>query len=553
MQRQRDAESDDKAETSAEDEEALDGEGGETGCADETQPSGPQRRQAGQPQPEPEREVYRIYTAEFDQEIEAAERTPGFGGFQLLDLQDFPGQGSALVGVADALWDGKNGYGPFPEIFSRVNGETVPLLRFEKYVWRNSETFRAKVQIAHFGTEPLKDQRVEWTVTVWGGKPVASDIWNLDEIQLGNAAILGDLEVPLSGVQAPEHLVVSLWVVNTNFRNWWDIWVYPAETPKGEPKDVLITDVFDKKTENVLEKGRSVLLLPEYIAPAQCVPSAFEPVFWDMQWFAGQRRQLGVLCDPKNPALAQFPNEGCTNWQWWELLNKSRVMNLSMLPQDMEPIVRVIDDWNTNRPLGAVFELRAGKGRLVVCTLDIDKDLDNRPAAAALRHSLLAYMEGEQFNPKAEVTVNTLHDLFVKKDSDIKSVKADSEERGYPAKNALDGNPQTVWHTPYQGNVPKFPHELRIQFAGMVELKGLRYLPRQDVANGFVADYEICVSKNGKDWGRPVASGTLAPGQTAQEIRFGKTVRAQWLRFVAKSGQGKDDFAAVAEIEPIKK
>ncbi len=491
-------------------------------------------------------------------DMEAVLRTPGMAGCQLLSVQDFPGQGSALVGVADALW-GNKGAVP-PQEFKSVNGETVPLLRFEKYVWRTNETFRAKGQIAHFGAAPLKDTKVVWTMCDTNGKAVATGAWSPAEIPLGNSTMLGGLEVPLSGLPAPAEYVINLGYERMDphsLGNSWNIWVYPADTPKDEPKGMLVTDAFDRKAERALKKGHSVLLLPGHIAPAQSVPSAFEPVFWDMQWFAGQRRQLGVLCDPKHPALARFPNNGCTEWQWWELLNKSRVMNLSTLPQGMEPIVRVIDDWNTNRPLGAVFELRAGRGRLLVCTLDIANDLGNRPAAAALRHSLLTYMNGDKFNPNSEVTLDTLRDLFVKKNTDIASVEADSEEPGYPAKNAVDGDPKTIWHTPYQGNAPKFPHELRIQFSGAVELKGLRYLPRQDVANGFVASYEVYASRDERDgrdkrdWGAPVAGGTLRPGQAAQEIRFDKPVRAKWLRFMAKTGQGNDDFAAVAEIEPI--
>jgi hypothetical protein len=495
-------------------------------------------------------------------DMEAVLRTPGMAGYQLLSIQDFPGQGSALVGFADALWGGKS-FASCPGIVKHLNCETVPLLRFEKYVWKTNETFRAKGQIAHFGADPIKNVRVTWTVVdtqsrhiASGGverETIASGEWTPSEIPLGNTTMLGGMEVPLGGVRAPAKLNVSLRVEGMAFGNAWDIWVYPADTPKVEPKDVLVTGQFDKKTEKVLEKGGSVLLVPEYIAPAQSVSSAFEPVFWDMQWFAGQRRQLGVLCDPNSPALTDFPNDGHTDWQWWELLNKSRVMNLSTLPQGMEPIVRVIDDWNTNRPLGAVFELRAGSGRLLVCTLDITKDLDSRPAAAALRRSLVEYLGWEHYNPKTEVAMDALRDLFVKKESDIASVQADSEEPGYPAKNAVDGDPKTIWHTPYQGNVPKFPHELRIQFSGAVKLAGLRYLPRQDMANGFVADYEVCVGKDGKNWDHPVASGTFKPGQAAREIRFDKPVHAKWLRFVAKTGQGSDAFAAVAEIEPIVK
>ena len=63
----------------------------------------------------------------YKEEIESALRTPGMGGFELLDLHDFPGQGTALVGVLDAFWDSK-GYVTAGE-FRRFCGSTVPLAR----------------------------------------------------------------------------------------------------------------------------------------------------------------------------------------------------------------------------------------------------------------------------------------------------------------------------------------------------------------------------------------------------------------------------------------
>ena len=346
-------------------------------------------------------------------DMEAVLRTPGMAGYQLLSVQDFPGQGSALVGVANALWDNKQAV--TPEEFRRVNNETVPLLRFQKCVWRTDEVFRATSQIAHFGVAALADAKVEWSVGDDNGKIHANGAWTLASVPLGNNTMSGEMEVALSNLPAPARYEVTMRCMASNagpVANSWSIWVYPESTPEGCGEDILIATRFDRKTERALAKGRSVLLLPDQIAPEYKVPSAFEPVFWDMQWFPGQRRQLGVLCDPAHPALAAFPNSGHTDWQWWELLNKSRVMNLSALPPGLEPIVRVMDDWNTNRPLGAVFEMRAGAGKLMVCTLDIANDLRKRPAATALRRSLLDYMAGDRFDPKAEATLETLRRTF---------------------------------------------------------------------------------------------------------------------------------------------
>ena len=50
----------------------------------------------------------------YKEEIEAALRTPGIGGFELLDLHDFPGQGTALVGVLDPFWESKGYITPAP-------------------------------------------------------------------------------------------------------------------------------------------------------------------------------------------------------------------------------------------------------------------------------------------------------------------------------------------------------------------------------------------------------------------------------------------------------
>lgn len=65
-----------------------------------------------------------------NEDIESALRTPSFGGFQLLDMRDFPGQGTALAGMLDPFWDSK----PYrtPAEFRRFCGPIVPLARMSK-------------------------------------------------------------------------------------------------------------------------------------------------------------------------------------------------------------------------------------------------------------------------------------------------------------------------------------------------------------------------------------------------------------------------------------
>jgi hypothetical protein len=117
------------------------------------------------------------------------------------------------------------------------------------------------------------------------------------------------------------------------------------------------------------------------------------------------------LCNPIHPALASFPTEYHSNWQWWDAMSHSGAINLNKFPDELKPIVRVIDDWFTNRPLALLFEARVGKGRILVSGIDLITSLDQRPEAQQLLFSLKKYMIGPQFNPKTIVSPDLLQKL----------------------------------------------------------------------------------------------------------------------------------------------
>jgi hypothetical protein len=117
---------------------------------------------------------------------------------------------------------------------------------------------------------------------------------------------------------------------------------------------------------------------------------------------------MGILCDPKHPALAQFPTEFYSNWQWYDLIQNSRTMILNDTPATFRPIVQVIDTFERNGKLGNLFEARIGQGRLLVCTLN----LGNSPAAKQLLRSLYAYLSSPSFNPTQELDPALLEKMF---------------------------------------------------------------------------------------------------------------------------------------------
>ena len=347
----------------------------------------------------------------YKEEIESALRTPGFGGFQLLDIHDFPGQGTALVGVLDAFWDSK-GYIK-PSEFRRFCSETVPLLRMKKRIWTTAETFSADAEIAHFGPAPIRNATALWSVNYADGRQLASGNSPSITIPVGNGTQLGKIEVPLANAAVPTKLTVRISIKDTPFENHWDIWAYPAESDTKPPKQLLIAERLDENVLTALKAGKKVLLLPPLDTIDSNIPAGFSTIFWNTTWTKRQPpHTLGILCNPKHPALAKFPTQFHSNWQWWDLVTKSRFMVLDDFTPDFRPIVQIIDDWNTNRKLGLIFEAAVGEGRLLVCSIDLRTDLEKRPVARQMLHCLLKYTDSATFAPQSNIDIELLRSLF---------------------------------------------------------------------------------------------------------------------------------------------
>jgi hypothetical protein len=498
----------------------------------------------------------------YKEDIESALRTPGMGGFQLLDLHDFPGQGTALVGVLDPFWEEK-GY-ISPEEYRRFCNSTVPLARMAKRVFTTEEQLNADLEVAHFGPTPLK-ARATWKLVDGRGKTVANGSTTEREVPVDNAVSLGRLTVPLRDLVVPQkfRLVVALEGSNrkAQFENDWDIWVYPATVNSNAGEDIAIVDDLTPSALAKLERGGKVLLT---IPPGRVrnvstnkVALGFSSIFWNTAW---TRRQppttLGILCDPKHPALAEFPTEYHSNWQWWHLVTRAGAMILDDLPPQLDPTVRVIDDWVTNHRLALLFEGKVGKGKLMVCSIDLEDELDLDPVRRQFRQSVLQYMGSRRFAPRTELSAEQVRGLITPlaevKLPAVRAIKASSEESGYEAAVAFDMDPNTFWHTAWTPEPARYPHELKLTFKEARSFAGITLLPRQDGnRNGWIKDFEVYVSADGKSWGQPAAKGSLGQDAKLKTIKFEKPANARFLRLVALSGFGKDNYASLAELSLI--
>jgi len=276
----------------------------------------------------------------------------------------------------------------------------------------------------------------------------------------------------------------------------------------------------------------------------------FSSIFWNTVWTDWQPpHTLGILCDPNHPALERFPTEYHSNWQWWELIHQAAPFIITA-HRSLHPVVQVIDDWVTARKLALVFEARIGNGKLLACACDLVSDLDQRPVARQMRHSLLSYMADPQFDPKYTMTAAQLADLLQEPSPLQKlgaTVSASNHHPTHGPDLAIDGNPSTIWHTNWEPPAQP-PHELILDLKERVRLRGMTYLPRQDMTNGRIARYEVYLSLDGKDWGSAVTAGTWPNDAARKTVRFEKPQDARFLKLVALSEVRGQPFAAVAEM-----
>ncbi|WP_195763470.1 discoidin domain-containing protein [Duganella guangzhouensis] len=480
----------------------------------------------------------------YKEEIEANLRTPGMMGFQLLDLHDYLGQGTALVGLLDTFWEEK-GYVTAAE-FRRFNGETVPLARLTQRTYTADETLSAEVEIAHFGALPLVDAQPYWKLLDAAGHVAASGNWPRKTINIGKNIPLGKIALPLTTLPAPQAYRLVVGLEGTRVENDWRIWVYPAKPAAQQASDVLVTRNWEEAAAG-LQAGGKVLYLPspqdlDWSSP----PLDTVPVFWNRLMSPAWGRMLGVWVDQHHPALAQFPTDGYNGWQWNELLKNTRAINLDRLPAGLQPIVQPVDDWNRNYKLGLLFEAKVGNGKLMVASVDLVSDLSKRVVARQLRLSVLNYMASPAFDPRTAIDAATLSSgiLF---DTQVMKKLATKAEGGKDAAAAIDGDPNTYWSGDNQRQQP-----LTLSFPQPVSFTGLVLMPRQNHRDheGDIREYLLQVSDDGSNW-RDVKRGTLVSTYAEQTVDLGQSVSARYLRLVPLSGFGADQIAALAELALI--
>jgi hypothetical protein len=350
----------------------------------------------------------------YKQEIEATLRTPDLAGFQLLSLNDFSGQGTALVGVLDAFWDEK-GYTTGAE-FKTFCNEVVPLVRMEKYTFESDETLIAGVEVANFSGDVITTPTIKWELISDLTNVVRRGKLTIASIPIGNCNEVGKLEIPLGFAEKAGTYQLSVSV--DEYENSWDVWVYPALLEKESTENIFIAEKPGPEVKEALEKGQNVLLLASgEVENGEDVVQYYTPAFWNTSWFRMRPpHTTGILIQNEHPVFDNFPTSYHSDLQWWKLSNRQQVMNLENFPPDFRPLVQPIDTWFLNRRLGMLFEANVGNGKLMVCSADLSSDLDQRIVARQLKQSILKYMNSGQFSPSGTIDYSVIEELFEEKE-----------------------------------------------------------------------------------------------------------------------------------------
>lgn len=337
----------------------------------------------------------------YKEEIESALRTPDLSGFELLDIHDYPGQGTSTVGILDCFFDSKGLI--TPEEYRRFCAPVVTLCAFDRFVYRAGEELEVTPMVANYSKE-----HAEGTACL---RLLGEDGAILHEVSWDAQAPKGRLtEYPVQKMllQTQEAAAVTLYFELAGFSNSWKIWVYPESVPEV---DIPVVTDLGTQTQKLLEEGQDVLyIMPHGEEPMNGCQGSFTSQFWN-PFMKPQKTKNGILCDPKHPAFAYFPTESYTNYQWWEILMKSYFMSMDMLPKAFFPIVQIIPGIKDNGKHGLIWECKVGTGRVLICTADLLSS-EGCPAAGQLLYSLKKYIQSPDFAPQQEIELDRLRDVL---------------------------------------------------------------------------------------------------------------------------------------------
>lgn len=366
-------------------------------------------------------------------EMERNLRTKDYAGFMLLGLNDYSGQGTALVGPLNVFWHEK-GYVDSTEWRQSCN-DLVVMAEFPKFVFASGETCEVPVDVynAVYGKESLRGQ-LSYAISPAVGNTGAGTF----DIPSGKSLHVARIPLFTNAVQPGKYtLTLRLQADGRTVTNQYDYWVYPPLQSQDlgvHDKNLYITDSLDTRALTLLRHGGKVLITAAgKVRYGNDVKQTYLPVFWNTSWFKMRPpHTTGLTITTQHPLFREFPTDDWSNLNWWELVNNAQVLNLAALPRDYQSPIQPIDTWHVSRKLGMMIEANVLNGKLLMTTMDISSHLDRRLVARQMRKAIIDYMESDRFRPALTLPVTVISDLFIKTAPPVNMYTKDSPDELKP-------------------------------------------------------------------------------------------------------------------------
>ncbi|MCM1538808.1 MAG: hypothetical protein NC254_10480 [bacterium] len=339
----------------------------------------------------------------YKDELETAFRTKDMAGFQILDIQDFSGQGTALVGMLDAFMENKGILSA--KEFRRFCSDAVIQAEFPSYVLSNGSAFTGMLSLTWYRKELPESVSVELLFTdASDGNLIFRQLLDVPAgISENGYTRLCPFRIAVPASGHPEHYFLQIRLADTDVENHYELWSYPdyADTVSGiESIDgaISLSDAIAR-----VQKGKPTVLClspeqnPNAVAGTYCTDFWCYPMFRSIS--EGMKKEvpvgtMGLLIRKEHPALAGFPTHSYSTPQWWEI-----VMNSASTILDdtaIVPIVQTMDNFERNHRLGLIYEVQliGTDVPLIICASPLPRlAADGRPEAAYLLESLSRYAD----------------------------------------------------------------------------------------------------------------------------------------------------------------
>jgi len=361
----------------------------------------------------------------YKHEMEDALASTYLAGTQLLDIQDYTGQGTALIGVLNSLMEDKKLISPgkFRESFDDI----VVMARFDSYVHSSGSSFGFTPFIAYYDKNIYKNMYVKATLISSLNELVCSKDISIPDITTGARISLPYTSLSFPESKKPERyeLQLSLIAGNTTLTtNSYTLYTYPEiEKPLENADTAPITYATSvQEAVNMAKKGQNVLLYlsdaenPNSIEGTYCTDFWCYPMFKSISESMNKEIPIGTLglcIDNNSMALKDFPSMTYSEPIWYEIVTASRSTILDNT--DINPIVSTIDNAYRSHKLGLIYEIKieGTDGNIIVCTSDLPRLISsNVKEAYALHKSLINYVNNSVHENANTITPDVFKSIF---------------------------------------------------------------------------------------------------------------------------------------------